>query len=168
MSESVRALVKERIKSRDLNMAEVSRKIGRNHAYIQQFIDRGVPRTLNEGVREKLAPILGLQPDDLRSSELAGDAQGPAPARGVTGLAEARPVFGVGREDVAPEPAGTSHLINFDLLRRAIAGSFSIHEGKPFDAERLARKALQLYRDEEAEEAGEASGGPPAGRPPRS
>lgn len=44
----------------DLDMAAVSRRIGKNHAYIQQFLRRGVPRKLPEGVRRDLATELNV------------------------------------------------------------------------------------------------------------
>lgn len=54
-------------------MKEVSTQIGRNHAYLQQFLERGVPATLPEITRGKLAIILGVTEDALR---------GPSPALG--------------------------------------------------------------------------------------
>lgn len=65
-SDPVRDMVREAIARRRLDMATVSRQMGRNHAYIQQFLERGSPQTLGEEAREQLAPILGLKPDDLR------------------------------------------------------------------------------------------------------
>lgn len=44
-----------------LSYAEVSRAIGRNPAYIQQFIKRGVPRRLPEAERRALASLLGVE-----------------------------------------------------------------------------------------------------------
>lgn len=51
-------------------MANLSRAIGRNQTYIQQFLDpkKGSPRILSQEVREALAPHLGVDPDDLRES----------------------------------------------------------------------------------------------------
>ncbi len=66
--EDVQKLVLDRIAEKGLNMATVSRMIGRNAAYIQQFIDRGSPKELPERVRESLAPLLGVEPDALRNT----------------------------------------------------------------------------------------------------
>lgn len=51
----------------DLDLRKLSRAIGRNQAYLQQYLVRGVPRELPEAVRQALAPLLGVQADDLRS-----------------------------------------------------------------------------------------------------
>ncbi len=59
----------------DLDLETLSRAIGRNHAYLRQYVMRGTPRELPETVREALAARLGLRADDLR----AGGARQPAP-----------------------------------------------------------------------------------------
>ncbi len=60
----------------DLDLKNLSLVIGRNHAYLQQYLMRGSPRELPEAVRHGLAPLLGVSPDDLRST--AAPAGGPA------------------------------------------------------------------------------------------
>ena len=52
----------------DLDLKNLSLAIGHNHAYLQQYLMRGSPRELPEGVRHALAPLLGISPDDLRST----------------------------------------------------------------------------------------------------
>ena len=56
----VRKLIAGLIKDRQTTMSDVSKKIGRNHAYIQQFIERGVPRKLPEDARKALADLFEL------------------------------------------------------------------------------------------------------------
>ena len=63
---SVRELIKERLAARRLSMKEASEAMGRNHAYLQQFLERGVPAILPEDAREALAPLLGVAPAELR------------------------------------------------------------------------------------------------------
>lgn len=46
-------------------MATLSREAGKNHAYIQQFIERGVPRKLPEDVRVLLSARLGMPETEL-------------------------------------------------------------------------------------------------------
>lgn len=58
-------------------MKEASERIGRNHAYLQQFLERGVPLKLPEDVRELLAPLLDLTPDQLKTPP-AGASKGLA------------------------------------------------------------------------------------------
>lgn len=67
-------LVLERLcLERGEDFAGLSRMLGRNHAYIQQFVRRGVPRRLGEAERRKLAryfavpeSVLGGPPDPAR------------------------------------------------------------------------------------------------------
>lgn len=47
-------------------MADISRQLGRNPTYLQQYINRGVPVELDEQDRFKLAAILELNPDSLK------------------------------------------------------------------------------------------------------
>lgn len=63
----VRKLVANAIVDKSLNMNVVSRRIGKNHAYIFQYLNAGKPRILPEDVREALAPILGVEEAALRS-----------------------------------------------------------------------------------------------------
>ena len=67
----------------DLDLKNLSLAIGRNHAYLQQYLMRGSPRELPEAARHGLAPLLGVTPDDLRSTAppapggSAGELRGP-------------------------------------------------------------------------------------------
>ena len=62
------------IRERREDYASLSRLIGRNPAYIQQFIKRGVPRRLAEEDRHVLARYFGID-----HSELGGPADDPQP-----------------------------------------------------------------------------------------
>lgn len=61
----VRVLIRTQLNKLDLDMAEVSRAIGRNHAYLQQYFERGVPAQIPEALRQPLAKILKVQPHQL-------------------------------------------------------------------------------------------------------
>ncbi|WP_336802414.1 S24 family peptidase [Kaistia sp. MMO-174] len=58
--DAVRALIKQMLIDRGMNSAELSRAIGRNHAYIQQFLTRNIPAKLPEDVRSRVAEALGV------------------------------------------------------------------------------------------------------------
>lgn len=58
--DSVRKLLDGLIADRGLNLSDVSKKLGKNHAYMQQFMKRGIPEKLPEDVRAKLAEMFGL------------------------------------------------------------------------------------------------------------
>jgi hypothetical protein len=67
----VRRLVRMKLESLGVSAKAASERIGRNHAYLQQFLERGVPRSLPEDARDALASILGLTPDDLRGPSVS-------------------------------------------------------------------------------------------------
>jgi phage repressor protein C with HTH and peptisase S24 domain len=67
------------------DFAGLSRMLGRNRAYIQQFVRRGVPRKLKEEGRRKLASYFGV------SEELLGGP--PEPDRDPAGLIPIKRTF---------------------------------------------------------------------------
>jgi hypothetical protein len=60
-----RAFLEQLIVERREDYAALSRLIGRNSAYIQQFIKRGTPRKLGEDDRRKLARYFGIDEHEL-------------------------------------------------------------------------------------------------------
>ncbi|WP_242149666.1 hypothetical protein [Sphingomonas sp. BAUL-RG-20F-R05-02] len=56
--DNVRATLADLINQRGESLGALSRMIGRNDAYLQQFIRRGTPRRLDEDARLKLAKVL--------------------------------------------------------------------------------------------------------------
>lgn len=69
--DSVRKRIEREIAARGLDLKEVSLKIGRNHAYLQQFIKRGIPAKLNEDDRAKLAAFLDIPESELGAPKAA-------------------------------------------------------------------------------------------------
>jgi len=63
---SVRPLIRDTLAQRHLNMSAVSKMLGKNHAYLHQFLDRGIPAQLPELVREQLARILDVPEEKLK------------------------------------------------------------------------------------------------------
>lgn len=55
----------EAVREKGSSLAALSRMIGRNGTYLQQYITKGSPRKLEEDDRRKLAQFLGLQEADL-------------------------------------------------------------------------------------------------------
>jgi len=71
--ERLSALARERGSS----LAALSRMLGRNPSYLQQFITKGSPRKLEEDDRRKLAQFFGVGEGELGASEdLSYDARG--------------------------------------------------------------------------------------------
>lgn len=66
-SDPIRALIRRRLEELGLDMASVSRDgLKRNHAYLEQYLSRGVPRRLAEDDRATLATILKIPEDRLK------------------------------------------------------------------------------------------------------
>jgi phage repressor protein C with HTH and peptisase S24 domain len=72
--DKIRELVRARLSALNLSMAEVSKAMGKNHAYLQQFLERNSPQSLPEEVRAKLATILGVSEAVLRGAPAAVSA----------------------------------------------------------------------------------------------
>lgn len=64
----VRKLILEKLAEAGLTMSEASVKIGRNHAYLQQFLKRQIPKELGEYERSALANLLKVPEDELRGT----------------------------------------------------------------------------------------------------
>jgi hypothetical protein len=77
--DEVRRKISRLINERGLNYAQVSLQIGKNIAYIQQFIKNGSPRRLGEVERRKLAQILKVDEQELTDLPISSkNATSPA------------------------------------------------------------------------------------------
>lgn len=56
--DTVRRFIEGRLADLGLKRRDVSRRLNRNDAYLQQFLERGSPKVLPEDVRKALAKIL--------------------------------------------------------------------------------------------------------------
>ncbi len=74
-TEEIRKKIARLINERGLNYAQVSLSIGKNIAYIQQFIKNGSPRRLGEVERQKLAQILHVDEQELTDLPLKNSAK---------------------------------------------------------------------------------------------
>src|SRR3546814_18451656 len=64
-NEAVRSRLDALISAKGEDYSSISRLIGRNAAYIQQFIKRGIPRRLSEGDRKRIARYFGVAEEEL-------------------------------------------------------------------------------------------------------
>lgn len=94
--------------ARGVSLAALSRMIGRNEAYLQQFVKRGTPKRLDEGTRSRLAAFFAIDEDRLGGPARAAELI-PVPridavaAAGSGGLVEDDRV--VGEERIDPRVA---------------------------------------------------------------
>ena len=67
----VRQLIVDKLAEHRLTMSDVSKNLGKNHAYLHQFLNRGIPAHLPESIREQLAAILQVPEPQLKGSGAA-------------------------------------------------------------------------------------------------
>ena len=108
---AIRKRLDELISARGEDYASLSRMLGRNPTYIQQFVKRGVPRRLNEDDRRKLARHLGV------AERLLG---GPADAPGVRSIGQ--------RGDGAAPPDDYVLIATLDIGASAGSGAIADSE----------------------------------------
>src|ERR1700693_1937360 len=75
--DAARALIVERIKELGLSLSDLSLQVGKNHAYFQQFIKRGVPLRLPEEVRGRVAQVLKIDERQLKAAGSTASADIP-------------------------------------------------------------------------------------------
>jgi hypothetical protein len=112
---AVRTQLDALIRQSGQGYADVSRLIGRNAAYVQQFIKRGVPKRLGEQERRLLAAHFGVPESLLGGPEQPETRLRPDPSRHV--MFEVPFLAGAGRP-----PADTPLRIDGMLIQRLSAG----------------------------------------------
>lgn len=66
-ADRARARLAQLVSESGTDFKTLSLKIGKNHAYLQQYVTRGTPRALPEEVRAKLASHLGVTESELKT-----------------------------------------------------------------------------------------------------
>ena len=112
-----RLRVMKLIQQRRTDLKKASLAIGRNAAYLQQYLYRGIPKTLPEDAREALAAFLGVPEESLRPAKTESAVEPALPqvvaAASVTAMGGSMPGF--------------SQVPELDV--RASAGHGAFHEG---------------------------------------
>ena len=93
----VRQLIRTKLAERHLNMSSVSKKLGKNHAYLHQFLDREIPAQLPELVRGQLAEILEVPESMLKHPSGARLPTTRGPKGGMQFIPDRLPVKGAGQ-----------------------------------------------------------------------
>ena len=112
-----RLRVMKLIQQKRTDLKKASLAIGRNAAYLQQYLYRGIPKTLPEDAREALAAFLGVPEESLR------------PAKTESALEPALPqaVAAASVSAMGGGMPGFSQVPELDV--RASAGHGAFHEG---------------------------------------
>lgn len=119
--DAVRLKLIKLVKDHRSDLKNVSLAIGRNAAYLHQFVHRGTPKVLPEDVRAALAAHLGCAEDELRHTKRP--PRKPR-RRSEPRLTASTPSLPPGGGDV---PEGYGRVREIDV--RASAGPGAIHEG---------------------------------------
>lgn len=69
----VRRRLADAIENKGFDYKELSLRLGRNHAYLHQFINKNVPKALNEIDRKKLADWLEIGEEELGAPFIEGN-----------------------------------------------------------------------------------------------
>ena len=77
----MRDALRERLWKKGTSLAEASLAIGRNKAYLQQYLARGMPRVLSFQDSEALGALLGCDPAELRHDRLPAPKPWTGPKR---------------------------------------------------------------------------------------
>ena len=110
-------------------MKQASEYVGRNHAYLHQFLLRRTPRTFPEEVRYPLAALLGVPEGSLRS----GLPLPPPPRPETSGALSVLPALEIPvfREEDTIEPALAVEWISRPPLLAASGPVFALWIGAP-------------------------------------
>ncbi len=85
MTDPVRNRIRQLISEKNLDLKSLSLALGKNHAYLQQYLERGIPKELNERSRMLLAEQLAVDEAELgaprasRSGRSAATTQNQIP-----------------------------------------------------------------------------------------
>jgi phage repressor protein C with HTH and peptisase S24 domain len=101
--DAVRKRIARAIKDRGLDYKSVSLELGRNHAYVQQFMERGIPAKLPEELRARLSEMLDIPEAELGAP--AGRSSRSDPQGDVANL-RLRGGLGLGSPDGIPSEPG--------------------------------------------------------------
>jgi len=76
--DDVRQTIAIALEDRGLTLSDLSKRVGRNHAYMQQFMKRFVPERLPEDVRRAVARELGIPESRLGGPDAPRPLEAPA------------------------------------------------------------------------------------------
>jgi phage repressor protein C with HTH and peptisase S24 domain len=112
-----RLRVMKLIQQKRTDLKKASLAIGRNAAYLQQYLYRGIPKTLPEDAREALAAFLGVPEESLRPAKTESAVEPALPQ-----VVAASPPTAIGGG-----MPGFSQVPELDV--RASAGHGAFHDG---------------------------------------
>jgi phage repressor protein C with HTH and peptisase S24 domain len=121
----VREFLRVKLAEHGLSMKEASERIGRNHAYLQQYFERGIPAALPEEARERLAELIGVAPDALRGTSAPSRSGVRAPFLRLppVSTADRIPVMGVGEGGGEGKSLWNGEVVDYVSRPPALSGA---------------------------------------------
>ena len=120
-TDPVRRAVRAALDEAGLTLKQASRALGRNDAYLQQFLYRGTPRQLPEALRLRLATLTAVDADTFLDGDLRALRGGTASPGIAVPLFEVSAAAGGGR--VGDESASSAALSFPPALLRQITAA---------------------------------------------
>lgn len=148
---SPRKVLLELVKRANTDLKAVSGQLGKNHAYLQQYIARGTPRVLSDKVRQNLGRILGVDPNvfleehDPKRIELNHMASKSA-SKAITASEKpsAKQVQPIAREERNRHYGNMCHIAEYDMFHFLKYGK----KAKPLSFWGLPREYVEHYTAE--------------------
>lgn len=115
-NDPIRALVIRRMHELGVSELALSQSIGKNNAYINQYLYRGIPERLHEGTRHDIAVALSLNEKDLITPQKENERNKKSPLKSSTGGSKEDTQFGPDMVPVLGVANGSSEalVLNFD------------------------------------------------------
>jgi phage repressor protein C with HTH and peptisase S24 domain len=127
-----RRLVAERIAELGLDMANLSRELGHNHAYLQQYVRYAIPTQLKEDDRHRLAALLRVDQRALKAgggtNSFAESAEIAPFDPGAPGEVRGAPQIHFAAAQLRPENVPVRGVV-----RGGQGGSFELNIGDPIE-----------------------------------
>ena len=136
------ALIELLNRNPDHNLKSLSEALGKNDAYLQQYVKKGSPQTLREDIRERLAGLLSVSPDvfrddnDPRRVDLNGDEASHYPKT----------------DNASLHDTGRLRIPEYDVQAQAGAGAIIDHlavenGNRPVDEWQIPARFLEAFTD---------------------
>ena len=101
-------------------LRSLSSELGRNHAYLHQYLYRGTPRQLPEEVRHKLAILLNVEEESLRGDDAAAR---PTPFYFTIPFIDVQASAGHGSIAAVHDSLGQSWVFHRSVLKTIYSGN---------------------------------------------
>lgn len=118
MMNDARLFLERLCAERGEDFAGLSRMLGRNSAYIQQFVRRGVPKRLGENERRKLARYFGVS-----EALLGGPAEETGAVRGLLSVKRHPVIVSAGPGAIVAEELGKPYFAFDERWLKALTAS---------------------------------------------